>query len=286
MGGGRPGPFEAFRQGLQERGWVEGRTLALEVRFGEREQAPQLATELLRARVAVIAAEGPMVLRARAELGATPVVFGFSGDPVEARLVASLSRPGGQMTGVTAMSWDLVGKRLELLKEALPGLARVAVLANPAHPGEQSELRVSREAARRLGLALQYVTARGPGEFEAAFEAMTRERAQAAVVFPDAMVNRHARAIAELAARHRIPTVSGAAEFAEAGNLAAYGPPLGELWRAVAGHVDRILRGARPAELPVEQPTRFELVINVRTAHLLGLSLPRALLARADRLID
>lgn len=144
MGTSREGPFEAFRQGMHEKSWVEGQNLVLEARFGERDQAPRLIADLHRAKVDVIVAEGPMALRARTEVGSTPLVFGFSGDPVEAKLVTTLARPGGNMTGVTAMSWDLIGKRLELLKEALPALAHVAVLANPAHPGEQSELRCPR----------------------------------------------------------------------------------------------------------------------------------------------
>jgi putative ABC transport system substrate-binding protein len=286
VGSGRTGPFEAFRDGMRERGWVEGQNLTLEARVGELAQAPHLMAEVQRAKVDVIVTEGPMVLRARTGAGATPLVFGFSGDPVEARLVANLARPGGTMTGVTAMSWDLIGKRLQLLKEALPGLARVAVVANPAHPGEQSELRVSQEAARELDVALQYLPVRAPGDFEAAFGAMVRERAQAAIVFPDAFMNRNAKAIADLAARHRIPVVSGVREFAEAGNFMTYGPSLTEFWRHVSQYVDKILKGARPADLPVEQPTTFELVINLRTARALGLSVPPSLLVRADRILE
>lgn len=286
MGIGRGTTFDAFRQGMRERGWIEGQNLVIEPRFGEYAQAPQLAAELQRAKVVLIVAQGPMVLRARNELGSTPVVFGFSGDPVEAKLVASLGRPGGNKTGLTAMAWELVGKRLELAKEALPGLKRVAVMANPAHPGEQSELRISQEAARKLGVSLQYLPVRAPKDFEAAFDAMVRERAQAAIAFPDAFMNGNAKVIAELATRHGIPVISGADQFAEAGNFMTYGPVLAEFWRSVSYYADKILKGARPADLPVGQPTTFELVINLKAAKALGVSVPQSLLLRADRIIE
>ena len=274
-----------FRGGMRDLGWVEGRDFVLDLREGERDQAAAFATELLRAKADIIVTQGPMIQGARAELGATPVVFAFSGDVVAAGLVASLAHPGGGMTGVTAMSVDLVGKRLELLKEALPAMRRVAILANPAHPGEPLELIESQAAARRLGVSVQYLPVRSLPELELAFEAMQRERAEGLLAFPDASINRYAKRIAEFSVRRRVPAISGFAEFAEAGNLMSYGPNFIQLWRRIASYVDRLLKGAKPSELPVEQPTSFELVINLVAAKALGLSLPQGLLLRADEVI-
>ncbi|MGH7353845.1 MAG: ABC transporter substrate-binding protein [Candidatus Rokuibacteriota bacterium] len=278
--------LDAFREGLRERGWAEGRNLVIEARWGDRDRARELAAELVRLKMDVLVAQGPMVVGVRTEAGAIPVVFGFSGDPVEGKLVASLARPGGNLTGLSFMSFELMGKRLELLKEALPRLVRVAVLANSAHTGEQSELRETRAAARRLDLTVQYLPVRVAGDFDIAFAAMTRERAEAIVAFPDGLIMSQASAIAAFAAKHRIPAVSGWAPFAERDNLMTYGPNLHESWRYVAAYVDRILRGAKPADLPVEQPTRFELVVNLKTAKALGLTLPQSILLRADRAIQ
>jgi putative ABC transport system substrate-binding protein len=226
-----------------------------------------------------------MVLALR-DLGpGVPIVFGFSGDPVEAGLVQSFARPGGRLTGIAMQSLDLVGKRLEILKEILPRLSRVAILANPAHPGEQLELVASKAAAGRLGLEVQYVPVRSGRDFELAFPALLRERAEAIVAFPDALVMSQAKAIAEFALRHRVPAASGWSEFADEGNLFTYGPNLRATWKQAAGVVDRILRGARPAELPVEQPASFELVINMRTADALALSIPAAVALRAERVV-
>jgi putative ABC transport system substrate-binding protein len=285
--GAPPSPYlDAFRLGMRERGWVEGQNLVLEVRVGERDRAPALAAELVRLKVDVLVAAGTMVQGVRAEAGSTPVVFTVSGDPLEGRLVASLAHPGGSLTGISLMSFEVMGKRLELMKEAVPGLARVAVLANPAHPGERSELRETQAAAGRLGLAVQYVPVLSPRDFDGAFAAIAREQAQAILAFPDALIMSQARAIADFSVRQRVPAVSGWAEFAMAGNLMSYGPSLGESWRRAAGYVDQILRGARPGDLPVEQPTRFELVINRKVAEALGVTLPPSLLVRADRIIE
>jgi putative ABC transport system substrate-binding protein len=182
-------------------------------------------------------------------------------------------------------SLELVGKRLEVLKELMPRLARVAILANPAHPGEQLELRASRSAADRLGLAVQYLPVSSARDFELAFPALLRERAEAIVAFPDALVMSQAKVIAEFARRHRVPAVSGWSEFADVGNLLTYGPNLRTTWKQAAGVVDRILRGARPAELPVEQPSSFELVVNLQAAEALGLAIPTAVAMRADRVV-
>lgn len=286
-----PGPLatlaylEAFRDGMRERGWVEGQNLVIEARSGDRERAHDLAAELVASKAHVIVTQGPMVFGARTAAGATPVVFAFSGDPVEAKLVASLPRPGGNLTGITLLSFELVSKRLELLKEAVPRVSRVAILANLAHPGEQAELRASQATAQRLGMSLQYLPVRSRRDFDAAFDAIGRERAEAIVAFPDVLIMSQATAIAELAARNRIPAVSGWTEFAAAGNFMTYGPSL-RVWRQVASHVDKILKGAKPADLPVEQPTEFELAINLTTAKALGLTIPSSLLLRADKIIE
>jgi putative ABC transport system substrate-binding protein len=226
-----------------------------------------------------------MVLGARTVDSSVPIVFGFSGDPVEAGLVASFARPGGRLTGIAMQSLELVGKRLEVLKELMPRLARVAILANPAHPGEQLELRASRVAADRLGLALQYLPVTSTRDFETAFAALRQERVEAIVAFPDALVMSQAKTIAAFARQHRVPAVSGWSEFAEEGNLLTYGPNLRTTWKQAAGVVDRLLRGARPADLPVDQPSSFELVINLRTADALGLKIPAAVALRADRVV-
>jgi len=184
------------------------------------------------------------------------------------------------------MQFELIGKRLEVLKEAVPGVTRVALLANTGHPGVREELARSQAAARRLGFTVQYVPVAAVRDFDGAFEAMARERAEAIVVFPDGFMMSQAPAIADFAARRRIAAISGWAEFATAGNLLSYGPDLREAWRGVAAYVDKILRGARPADLPVEQPTKFELVINLKTAKALGLTIPPSLLQRADQVIE
>lgn len=275
-----------MRDGLRERGWVKGRNLTIDERWGDRDSSAALATELLKLRPQVLVAQGAMVLGVRNMDSAVPVVFGFSGDPVEAGLAASFARPGGRLTGIAMQSLELVGKRLEILKELMPRLSRVAILANPAHPGEQLELRASRAAADRLGLVVQYLPVTSARDFELAFPALLRERAEAIVAFPDALVMSQARVVAEFSRRHRVPAVSGWSEFADAGNLLTYGPNLRTTWKQAAGFVDRILRGARPADLPVEQPSSFELVINQRSADALGVTIPGAVAMRAERILN
>jgi putative ABC transport system substrate-binding protein len=285
-----PGPtatqLEAFRRGMRERGWREGENLAIDIRWGDRDRARDLAAKLVRLKVDVIVTQGPMVFGARAETRSIPTVFGFSGDPVEAKLVTSIARPGGNLTGVTFLALELVGKRLELLQEVLPRLSRVAILANQEHPGERAEFRESQMAAERLGLKVQYVPVRTVGDFEGAFTQMEHEGAEAIVAFPDLLIMRQAKAIAEFATKRRIPAVSGWPDFAVAGNLMTYGPNLDESYRIIAAYVDRILKGARPADLPVEQPTKYQFVINLRTAKALGLTIPPSVLARADEIIQ
>jgi putative ABC transport system substrate-binding protein len=289
--GGSAGPLptpaylEALRAGLRERGWVEGRNLVIDVRWGGRDDATALTAELLRSRPAVLVAQGAMVLGARDVSGSVPVVFGFSGDPIEAKLVTSFARPGGSFTGIAMQSLDLVGKRLELLKEILPRLARVAIVANPAHPGEQLELRVATEAAARLGLGVRYFPVGSTRDFDALWATLLGERAEAILAFPDGLILSQARVIADFARRHRVPAVSGWSEFADEGNLLTYGPNLRATWHQAAGFVHRLLGGARPADLPVEQPSTFELVINTQAAHALGIAIPTAVRMRADRFV-
>jgi putative ABC transport system substrate-binding protein len=278
--------LEAFREGLRQHGWVEGQNLVLEVRAGVGEEAQQLAAELMKANVDVFVTQGPMVFGARAVAGATPIVFGFSGDPVEAKLVASLARPGGTLTGMTFLGVELVGKRVEILKEAIPGIVRLAVVANPQHAGEKVELTASQTAARRLGLTIQYLPVATVRDFDAAFEAMTRERADAIMAFPDVLIMSQAKAIAEYSMRRRIPAMSGWDEFAQAGNVMTYGPHLRESWRHIGHYVDKILKGAKPADLPVELPSTFQLVINTKAARAIGVTIPPSVLLRADRIIE
>jgi len=278
--------LQALRDGLRQRGWIEGQNLVLDLRLGSRGQAAALAAELVHAKVDVLVTQGVMTPGARMSTGSVPVVFGISGDPVEPKLVASLARPGGNATGMTFLGLDLAGKRVEILKETAPTVVRLAILANPNHPGERSERSVSEDVGRRLGLTIQYLAVPSAADFGAAFEAMTRERAEAIMAFPDAVMMSQARSIADYAIRRRIASCSGWGEFAAAGNVMSYGPDLGESWRQIAGYVDKILRGAKPADLPVELPSKYQLVINAKTARAIGLAIPRTVLLRADRVIE
>jgi putative ABC transport system substrate-binding protein len=286
-------PFvDAFRQALGELGYVEGRNFVFEHRWsdGRIERLPALAGELAALNVDVIVT--PATPQARAAKQATstiPIVAWAMQDPVKDGLVASLARPGGNLTGLTFLGSELVAKRLALLKEALPAVSRVAALWHPgsyaAHTS-QDMAKEANEAARRLGIALQFVDVNAPGELEGAFSTITRERAGAVIVFPSSMLFAERNRIAALAARHRLPAAYNAREFAEAGGLMTYGASLPALVRRAASYVDRILKGAKPADLPVEQPTKYELVINLKTARALGLAIPRSVLAQADEIIE
>jgi putative ABC transport system substrate-binding protein len=257
--------LEAFRQGLRDLGYAEGQNLAIESRFaeGKWDQLPGLAAELVRVKVDVIVTyTTPATQAAKQATGTIPIVVATVIDPVAAGLVASLAHPGGNITGLSQMLPDLVGKQLQVLKEVAPKISRVALLGNPANAANALQVRHAQDAARALGVRLQPLEARGPREIESAFAAMTTERAGAVIVLVDSMLIDHRTRIADLAARRRLPTVSGTIETVEAGGLMAYGPSVRDMFRRAAAYVDKILKGAKPADLPIEQPTKFELVIN------------------------
>lgn len=281
---------EAFLQGMRERGWIEGKNLVVEYRFadGEAQRLPALAAELVRLNVGVIMATSSLATASARKVTSTvPIVMATGTDGGGAGLVTSLARPEGNVTG---MSFDVgletFGKSLELLKECLPGVRRVAALANGDNPTHASALQVVRDRARALGLHLQVLSARGANDIPGAFASMARERAEAVVVMADSVFGRHRKQIQVLVDKQRLPSVYGLPEHVDAGGLMSYGPELLDNFRRAATYVDRILKGARPSELPVEQPTKFELVINLKTAKALGLVVPASVLARADRTVD
>jgi putative tryptophan/tyrosine transport system substrate-binding protein len=275
---------------LANLGWVQGRNLVIEYRFaeGRQERLPDLAADLVRLKVDVIlaAGTGPGALAAKHASTAIPIVVLNHPDPVGSGLVASLARPGGNVTGLSTFSPDLVGKELQLLTEAVPRLSRVAVLRNPTNQAQLAELREAEIAVRPLGMQLQILDAPTPGEFASAFAAMTKEGAGALLILRDPLFFLQRTRIAELAAKRRLPAMAYTRELVEAGLLMAYGPDQRDIWRRSATFVDKILKGAKPADLPVEQPTEFELVINLKTAKALGLTIPPSLLARADQVIE
>jgi putative ABC transport system substrate-binding protein len=287
-----PHLHEAFRQGLRDLGYVEGRNVVIEYRDaeGKPERLPALAAELVALKVDVILAA--TVLAALAAKQATrtlPIVFAAASDPVTMGLVTSLARPGGNVTGLSLLGEELVGKRLELLTQAVPGVSRVAVLWQPGGLPERMEKDMLKEAdvaARALGVRPQFVEARGPADIDRAFSDMTTARAGALTVLGTAMFFNERRRLVDLAAKNRLPAVYPWREFADAGGFMAYGPDLADLWRRAATYVDKILKGTKPADLPVEQPTKFELVINMKTAKALGLTIPQSVLARADQIIE
>ena len=280
---------EEFREGLRELGYAGARELRIDTRIAQRDpQSVRAAVdELLQLPVALIVAHinaAPLVQSAAA--GRVPLVFAFSGDPVEAGLVTSFARPGGNTTGMSFMALELVGKRLELIKDMAPKSRRVAILANPQHPGEKAERRESLIAAERLGLEALYTEFDQAQGFEAALDRISRQRCDGMVVFPDAGMLARAGQIAAFALKERLLCVSGWAEFAQAGCIASYGPNLHEGYRRLAYYADRILKGAHPSSLPVELPTRVEMVVNLKTAKALGLTMPQAVLLRADEVIQ
>jgi putative ABC transport system substrate-binding protein len=282
----------ALRQGLREHGYIEGQTISIEWRFAEGRQSTlsNLASDLVRLQVDLLFAEAtPSALAAKRATSTIPIVFSPIADPVGSGLVANLARPGGNITGLTFMAPELGGKRLELLKEAVPRMALLAVLSHPGNPSEatlKSLLAETESASRVAGVQLQRHEAKGPDDLDKAFGAMSRARVDGLILLPSAMFSSERRRIADLAAQHRLPTMFFFREFAEAGGLVSYGPNFVELWQRAAAYVDRILKGARPSDLPVEQPTRVELVINLKTAKVLGLTIPPSLLLRADQVIE
>jgi putative ABC transport system substrate-binding protein len=279
--------FPAIRRGLGALGYVEGRNILFEHRYaeGRPERLPDLASDLVRSKPdLIIAAGGDVAPFAKRATGTIPIVMITSADPVQGGLVASLARPGGNVTGVTFVSSDLAGKRLQFLKEAAPGVTRVAVLWNPDHP--DGEFPATLAAGRSLGVQVQSLEVRGRDDFAGAFAAANRERMEAVIVVSSRLMTLNRARILDLAAQNRLLLVSGWGPWAAEGGLLSYGPDLDAVIRSSATYVDRILKGARPADLPVEQPTKFELVINMRTAKALGLTIPQSLLLRADEVIQ
>lgn len=280
--------FKAFRQGLRELGYIDKKNITIEYRYaeGKLDLLSELAAELVHLNVDIIVTQSTLdAYAARKATDTIPIVMIASGDAVGTGLVASLARPGGNITGLTALSRELSGKRLELLKEVVPGLSRVAVLWNAANPDKARDVEETQAQARALGLELQSLETRGPKDFESAFQSATRKRAGALLTLADSLTITHQSRIVDLAEKSRLPAMHEQREFVEAGGLMAYGPNLLGLFRHVATYVDKILKGAKPANLPVEQPTQFELVINLKTARNIGLDIPPDLLLRADKVI-
>jgi putative ABC transport system substrate-binding protein len=277
-----------LRKGLSELGYVEGRNIAFDFVLAQTvAELPKLAAELVRRKVDVLVASGtPAVIPARNATSAIPVVFIAALDPVAAGVVASLARPGGNVTGLTAVFSDLTGKRLEFLKEMLPALTRVALLTRPANPGHTQYVQQTQIAARLLRVELEVLAVSSPDDFEPAFRRAADAGVTALIQIDDAMLTSHRQRLVELANRHRIPGAYGFREFVEIGGFMALGPSYSELYRRAADYLDKILKGAKPAELPVQQPTRFELILNLNTAKALGLTIAPALLARADEVIE
>jgi putative tryptophan/tyrosine transport system substrate-binding protein len=277
----------AFRQGLRELGYVEGQNVLIEYRYadGKLDRLPQLVGELLANKVDLIVAQAPAAVRtAKKSTSTIPIVMAHGGDPVAQGFVASLARPGGNVTGLSNFSAELGGKRLELLREAFPKASPVGVIWNPDAPGPVLSFKELEIAAKTLNVPLQSFQVRGPNEFEGAFQA-ARERAGSLIVIQDIVTVTHLKRIVELSAKHRLPAIYMEKEWAEAGGLMSYGVNQSDLHRRAATYVDKILKGAKPADLPIEQPTKFELIINLKTAKQIGLTVPPNILARADRVI-
>jgi putative ABC transport system substrate-binding protein len=287
---GRAFLINGFLQGLRERGYVEGQNIVIEYRFSEDrdDRLPALAAELVALKVELILASGtPASFAAKQATSTIPIVMGgIAANPVETGLVASLGRPGGNITGMSMMSSQLGGKRLELLKEIVPGLARVAVFWNPPNPAYGPILKELEATAPTLGLKLQRLEVRVPGDFEGAFKAATRQRAGALIAPGDPLTANQRKVVADLALKYRLPTAMDIKEFVEAGGLLSLGPDLADLYRRSATHVDKILKGAKPADLPMEQPTKFDLFVNLKTARVLGLTIPQSVLLQASQVIQ
>jgi putative ABC transport system substrate-binding protein len=282
-----PTPFlVALKDGLRELGLVEGQNLVLEYRSSEdRNELAAMAGELVKLKADAIVASGPAARLLQTVTTIVPIVFGFSGDPVEAGFVNSLARPGTNLTGMSFMAQDLAGKRLELLREVAPKGSRIAIVSTRTHPGEKNEFQETETAARAMKTVLQYLPVTTTGDIDNAFDKILKERAEAVLTFPDAVTLAYRVQIAEFASKHKLPSMFGWNQYVEGGGLMSYGPNLNESYRRLAVFVNKILKGTRPADIPVEQPTKFELVINLKTAKQIGLTIPPNVLARADRVI-
>jgi putative ABC transport system substrate-binding protein len=277
---------EAFRRGLQEHGWVEGRNVRIEYRSaeGRNERFPEMAAEMVRLRVNVIVVTGePMIIAAKQATSTIPIVMAAVGDPVGRGFVASLAHPGGNITGVSNVAVDLTGKWVELLREAVPGLTKIAVLLNPSNPSHAALWREAQEASQTHGLQVMDARANIAEDIEPAFVAIAKGRPGALIVLPDPLFNGQRVRIASLAERQRLPSIT---LFKARGATISYGPSLEENYRRAAGYVDKILRGAKPGDIPVEQPTKFELVFDLKAAKAVGLTIPPSLLQRADQVIE
>jgi putative ABC transport system substrate-binding protein len=279
---------EALQQGLRELGYVEGKNIVIEYRWadGKIERLPDLAAELVRINVDIIVTGGPQATRpAKKATGTVPIVMAFDSDPVGNGFVASLAQPGGNVTGLSALSPEISGKQLELLKEILPKLSRVAVLGNSAEPANAQALTETKAAAGVFGVDLQYLDLLSPKDVETAFRAAAKGRAEAALVLTSPITFSQRAQVVDLAAKSRLPAIYWSPEFVEHGGLMTYSVSFTDLFRRAATYVDKILKGAKPAEIPVEQPTKFELLINLKTAKQIGLTIPPNVLARADKVI-
>jgi putative ABC transport system substrate-binding protein len=280
--------LEAFREGLRDLGHVEGKTVAIEVWSGDGsgERVGRMASEIVASRPDVVVAAGGLALFPLVRAGVKlPIVYSVSADPVEARIAESFARPGGHMSGISLFALSLVGKRLELVKEIRPAAKRVAVVCNPQHPGEHKELAAARDAARQLGLEVRYFPASTAAALDAALADIARGRDDAILAFADGFTLGFAGRFAAFSLEHRIPVVGGWAQFARQGNLMIYGPVFADVYRRLAFFVDRVRKGANPGDLPVELPTKVELIVNARTAKSLGIAIPASVLARADEVI-
>ena len=285
---GYPPPtfLDPLRKGLQNLGWVEGQNIFIEYGIGQSvDELPRLADHLIGLKVELLLASGtPAVIPAKNATSIVPVVFVAAIDPIATGLVQSLSRPGGNITGLTALFTDLMGKRLEFLKEAFPSISRVALLSHTNNPGHEQYVREATQAAQKLGLELQILPVQSPAEFDQAFR--NAQGASAMLQIDDAMFTSQREKLVELAEEHRLPAIYGLREFVDAGGFMALGPSYSDLYRRAATYVDKILAGARPADLPVEQPTKFEMIVNLKAAKVLGFDLPALLLARADEVLE
>jgi putative tryptophan/tyrosine transport system substrate-binding protein len=281
--------LEAFRQGLKENGWIEGQNISVEYRFaeGKGDALKEIAAELVKLRPDVIVAEGTAAIRAAKTATQTiPIVMATSSDPVGTGLVASLQRPGGNVTGPSLQTAELSGKRLQLLTEIVPGLARVAVLSNPLNPSIAAVVEQMKAAAQSLGINIHVVEVQAPDQFESAFAAVMSARAGALIVLPDPMLYGQHPRIVTFATAYHLPALFPEKEVAEAGGLITYGPSIPASFRRAATYVDKILRGAKPADLPVEQPTTFELAVNLQTARAIGITIPTSIVVLADEVIE